>query len=64
MESTGVPGRIHVSGETAAELKKHGKGTWLRNRLDKVEAKGLGAIDTFWVVLAPHAASTVPPSDM
>lgn len=63
MESTGVPGRIHVSEETAAELKKHGKTSWLKNRLDKVVAKGLGSIETFWVVVTTEAASTVPTSE-
>ena len=36
MESTGVPGRIHVSEETAKEVREAGKGDWLTPRQDKV----------------------------
>ena len=49
MESTGIPGRIHVSSETALELRKHGHGHWLSEREDKVEAKGLGVLTTYFV---------------
>ncbi|CAB9525340.1 stable enterotoxin receptor [Seminavis robusta] len=49
MESTGVPGRIHVSEATAEELRSKGKGHWLEPREDLVHAKGLGEIQTYFV---------------
>lgn len=49
MESTGQPGRIHVSEQTAQELRVKGKGSWLTQREDKVVAKGKGELSTFWV---------------
>lgn len=39
METTSVPGRIHVSKETADILRKSGKGAWLEGRR---------GFDTFW----------------
>jgi transcription elongation factor len=48
MESTGVPGRIHVSQSTADALIATGKGHWLTIREDKVEAKGKGLLITYW----------------
>lgn len=49
MESNGVPGRIHISSETATELTRHGKSGWLTERPDKITAKGKGEMTTFWV---------------
>ncbi|CAB9511970.1 Receptor-type guanylate cyclase gcy [Seminavis robusta] len=49
LESTGKPGRIHCSLETAKLLQQMGKGKWLTPREDKVVAKGKGALTTFWV---------------
>ena len=49
MESTGVPGRIHVSFATAHELRKHGQGHWLTQRDSKVEVKGKGQMTTYFV---------------
>ena len=40
MESTGVPGFIHCSAETAALLRTAGKEAWLEARADRVMAKG------------------------
>lgn len=49
MESTGMPGRIQVSQETADELVARGKSHWLSLREDKVEAKGKGLLNTYFV---------------
>ena len=48
MESNGVPGRIHVSQETADELIARGKGTWLTLHQDKITAKGKGELQTYF----------------
>jgi hypothetical protein len=49
MESTGIVNRIHVSQATADLLIKGNKGHWVEARKDKVEAKGKGFLQTFWV---------------
>ena len=36
MESNGIPGRIHVSQEFRDEMTRHGLGSWLEERADKV----------------------------
>ena len=50
MESTGQKGRIQLSQETADLLVKAGKGSWLEERRDMVEAKGKGTLQTYWLV--------------
>ena len=50
MESNGQGGRIHVSEETAEELRRKGKGDWLTARMDKIVAKGKGEMQTYWVL--------------
>ena len=49
MESTGSPNRIQVSQKTAEKLMEAGKGEWLAKRLDPVQAKGKGTMETYWV---------------
>jgi len=49
MESTGSPGRIHISKETAKLITKFGKEHWLEERADAVAAKGKGLLQTYWV---------------
>jgi len=51
MESTGVPGRIHVSKETAELLRTAGKEAWLNERPGGVEAKGKGFLSTYFLCL-------------
>ena len=50
LESSGIPGRIHVSPATATELRLLGKGHWLTERPDVVLLKGIGQVQTFWAV--------------
>jgi hypothetical protein len=51
MESTGRPGWIHASEQTAAELQAQGQHHWLHAREDQVLAKGLGELSTYWIVM-------------
>ena len=48
MESTGQPGRIHVSKETASLLMAAGQGHWVQQREDVVTTKGKGTLQTYW----------------
>jgi class 3 adenylate cyclase len=50
MESTGTRNRIQVSQATADLLIDAGKQDWVQPREDLVNAKGLGQVQTFWVV--------------
>jgi Adenylate and Guanylate cyclase catalytic domain len=49
MESTGIPGKIHLSHETANRLVAAGKANWVVPRDDLVVAKGKGELKTFWL---------------
>jgi 3'5'-cyclic nucleotide phosphodiesterase/Adenylate and Guanylate cyclase catalytic domain len=49
MESSGIPGRIHVSRETASLLEEAGKASWVSLRKEKVTLKGKGELQTFFV---------------
>lgn len=44
METTGLRDRIHMSFETAELLKAAGRENWVKQREDKVVAKGKGEI--------------------
>lgn len=61
MEGTGMRGRIQVSEATAELLRKAGKEAWLTLRNNTVQAKGLGAMQTYWLVLKGevHTESSV-----
>lgn len=48
MESNGKRNRIQVSQKTADLIELAGKGHWLTPRLDKIDAKGNGQMQTFW----------------
>jgi Adenylate and Guanylate cyclase catalytic domain len=48
MESNGAPNRIQLSEETAKLIQQAGKGHWLEERSDKVDAKGKGEMQTYW----------------
>jgi hypothetical protein len=49
MESTGKANRIQVSQKTADLLTADGKGRWLTPREDRIDAKGKGKMQTYWV---------------
>lgn len=53
METTGQPGRIHISEETANELISKGHRDWLSTRQDVVTAKGKGELLTYWLNPTP-----------
>ncbi|KAL7569394.1 hypothetical protein ACA910_010478 [Epithemia clementina (nom. ined.)] len=57
MESTGIVSKIQISQSTADLLKKAGKGHWITKREGKVEAKGKGMIQTYWVEPTAHGPS-------
>ena len=68
MESTSMPGRIQISQATADALKAHGKGAWFSPREEKIEAKGKGFLQTYWIntEVTPNATtrhSTTDASD-
>ena len=50
MPSPFQPGRIHVSAETAEQLRIGGKGSWVAQREDKIVAKGKGELQTYWLI--------------
>lgn len=50
IESNGFKNRIHVSAETAELLCRAGKSHWVTPRRDKIEAKGKGLLQTYWVL--------------
>ena len=58
IETTGARDRIHVSQETANILTEAGKGHWLREREDKVVAKGKGQLSTFWLEMKAGSAKS------
>ena len=49
MESTGMRGKIHISGETAELLRAEGKEQWFEPREGKVFVKGKGEMQTYWL---------------
>lgn len=49
MESNGEKNKIQVSQDTADLLVSHGKESWVIKREDLVEAKGKGAMQTYWI---------------
>jgi len=58
VESTGAPGKIHLSESTAEELKKLGKGHWTTARADAVAAKGKGTMKTHWLTHVTNRSDT------
>ena len=53
--SNGEKGRIHVSEQTANLLIEAGKAHWVTPRDEKIEAKGKGSLQTYWVSVVSSA---------
>ena len=49
MESTGKPNMIQISQETANCLEKDGKSHWISPREDRIDVKGKGQMQTYFV---------------
>ena len=63
MESTGMKGRIQCSEATRQLLVQSGKAHWLSIREDSIEAKGKGALRTYWVTpVSAHSRGAPWPS--
>jgi class 3 adenylate cyclase len=62
MESTGLPGHIQVSAETAKLLMAAGKDQWVTPRATKVFAKGKGEVchSVSALLVAPRASCIYP----
>jgi adenylate cyclase len=54
MESSGAPGRIQISAETAAVLDKQ----FVVEERGSVELKGKGCLTTYWLLARREAATT------
>ena len=62
MESTSLPGQIQISQATADILTKNGKEAWFTPRSDKVEAKGKGLMQTYFVKVGVGSKSGHSPT--
>ncbi|CAB9500970.1 Receptor-type guanylate cyclase gcy [Seminavis robusta] len=63
MESTGTREKIQISQETAELVRKSGRGHWIKERENAVEAKGKGCLSTFWLLpRTSKSAGSVPSS--
>jgi Adenylate and Guanylate cyclase catalytic domain len=62
MESTSAPDKIQISRATAEILKTNGKDHWVKPRNDIVHAKGLGAMQTFWLQIGTKKGYSVTSS--
>jgi class 3 adenylate cyclase len=51
IESTGARNRTHISKQTADLLVAAGKTHWIKSRDETIVAKGLGELETFWLVI-------------
>ena len=49
MESTGQRNRVQISSTTAELIKAAGKANWIERRGEKIEVKGKGYQDTYWL---------------
>jgi len=55
MESNGIREKIHVSESTAEYLREAGREDWLEMRQEKVQAKGKGLMQTYFVTVSSKA---------
>lgn len=54
IETTGQRSRIHMSMDTAEQLRGAGKGHWVKERNEVVSAKGKGEMQTCWLDMDDH----------
>jgi len=59
VEASGAKNRIHISESTAKLLIEGGKESWVTLRNDKVNAKGKGEMQTYWVHTTAGVAKSV-----
>lgn len=64
IESTGEPGRIHMSQETAEALTALGKANWLQKRPNMMEVKGKGKLQTYLLLEKEKASSCIDSSSI
>ena len=65
MESTGQRNRVQISSTTAELIKAAGKANWIERRGEKIEIKGKGYQDTYWLRSdreSPTYSTSVNPS--
>lgn len=58
MESNGLKNKIHLSQDTVDLLALAGKDSWTTPREDKINAKGKGLLQTFWLVVGKTNSSS------
>jgi len=58
IESTGESNKIHCSQETADLLIAKGRSKWVLPREDKVQAKGKGELQTYWISFGDRDSGT------
>lgn len=71
MESNGIPGKIQISQATADALSLYGKSHWFTPRPDRIQAKGKGELQTYFVTMGGGTGSATtrdvtsndPPND-
>jgi class 3 adenylate cyclase len=63
MESAGTRNRIQVSQETADLLLQAGKKKWTTRRVDMIEAKGKGKLQTYWLFDGASQSTLVSDND-
>lgn len=63
MESTGMRNKIQISKDTAdLVIASDCQDLWVEQRLEMIEAKGKGKLQTFWLLYLSHAAKSVTSS--
>ena len=64
MESNGEKNKIQVSQDTADLLVSHGKQSWLSKREDLIQAKGKGAMQTYWIKVYTSKNKSIASTEM
>ena len=64
MENSGLPGRAHLSEQTATQLKAAGKAHWLKPVDGSVEIKGKGLVQSYWLGATVDARASVTSDSM